>query len=79
MFKGLLSFLRCLILHIGIALGQVGVDTIHGHINHLDLAIDREDLLDMFLNNVSRQPPQINLGRFGCRAPTSSVPVILLC
>lgn len=78
-FQGLLSLLRRLVLHVGIALGQVRVEAVHGHFNHLDLSISGEDLLDVFLNNVSGQPAQVKLGGFGCGAPPSSVPVILLC
>lgn len=44
-----LCLLRCLKLHIGVAFGQVRVDAVHGHVNHLDLAVDGEDLLDVFL------------------------------
>lgn len=78
-FQGLLCLLRCLKLHVGVAFGQVRVDAVHGHVNHLDLAIGGEDLLDVFLDNISGQSAQVDLGGFGCGAPTSSVPVILLC
>lgn len=47
--QGLLRLLGRLELHVGVALGQVRVDAVHGHVNHLDLAIDGEDLLDVFL------------------------------
>lgn len=48
-FQGLLCLLRCLKLNVGVAFGQVRVDTVHGHVDHLDLAVDREDLLDVVL------------------------------
>lgn len=49
MLQGLLRLLGGLKLHVGVAFGQVGEDTVQGHVNHLDLSIDREDLLDVFL------------------------------
>lgn len=48
-FQGLLRLLGRLKLHVGVAFGQVRVDAVHGHVNHLDLAIDGEDLLDVLL------------------------------
>lgn len=48
-FQGLLRLLGRLKLHVGVAFGQVRVDAVRGHVNHLDLAIDGEDLLDVFL------------------------------
>lgn len=78
MFQGLLCLCGCLKLHVGVALGQVRVDAVHGHFNHLDLAVGGEDLLDVFLDDISGQPAQVDLGRFGCGAPASSIPVVLL-
>lgn len=78
-FQRLLCLLGGFKLHVSVALGQVRVDAIHGHVNHLDLAIGGEDLLDVFLNDISSQPAQVDLGRFGCGAPTPSISVILLC
>lgn len=48
-FESLLGLLGRLILHVGVALRKVGVDAVHWHVNHFDLAISREDLLDVFL------------------------------
>lgn len=48
-FERLLCLLWGLKLHVGVALGQVRVDAIHGHVNHLDLPVGGEDLLDVFL------------------------------
>lgn len=79
MFQGLLRLLRCLKLHVSVAFGQVREDAVHGHVDHLDLAVNGEDLLDVFLDNISGQPAQVDLGGFGCGAPTSPVSVILLC
>lgn len=79
MFKRLLCLLGGLKLHISVALGQVRVDAVHGHVNHLDLAIGGEDLLDVFLDDISGQPAQVDLGGFWGGTPPSSVPVILLC
>lgn len=78
MFQGLLRLLGCLKFHVGIAFGQVRVDAVHGHVDHLDLAVRGEDLLDMILDNVSGQPTQVDLGGFGCGAPPAPVSVILL-
>lgn len=50
MLEGLLRLLWRLVLHVAVALGQVGVEPIHRHVNHLDLAIGGEDLLNMFLH-----------------------------
>lgn len=79
MFKRLLCLLRGLKLYISVALGQVRVDAVHGHVDHLDLAIGGEDLLDVFLDDISGQPAQVDLGGFRSGTPPSSVPVILLC
>lgn len=79
MFQGLLCLLRGFKLHISIALGQMRVDAVHRHVNHLDLAISGEDLLDVFLDDISGQPAQVDLGRFGCGASTPSISIILLC
>lgn len=79
MLQGLLRLLGCLKLHVGVAFGQVRVDAIHGHVNHLDLSISGEDLLDVFLDDISGQPAKVDLSGFGCGAPTSPVSVILLC
>lgn len=54
------------------------MDAVHGHVDHLDLAISGEDLLDVLLDNISGQPAQVDLGGFGCGAPTAPVSVILL-
>lgn len=78
-FQGLLRLLGRLKLHVGVAFGQVRVDAVHGHFNHLDLAIGGENLLDVLLDDVSCQPAQVDLSGLGCGAPTSSVSVILLC
>lgn len=48
-FQGLFRLLGRLKLDVGVAFGQVWVDAVHGHVDHLDLAIDGEDLLDVFL------------------------------
>lgn len=48
-FQGLLCLLGCLKLNVGVAFGQVRVDAVHGHVDHLDLAVDGEDLLDVVL------------------------------
>lgn len=78
-FQRLLRLLGCLELHVGVAFGQVWVDAVHGQVDHLDLAVSGEDLLDVFLDNVSGQPAQVDLGGFGRGAPAPSVSVILLC
>lgn len=54
MLEGLLRLLWCLVLHVAVALGQVGVEPIHGHVNHFDFAIGGEDLLNMFLHRTRR-------------------------
>lgn len=79
MLQGLLRLLGCLKLYVGVAFGQVRVDAVHGHVNHLNLAVSREDLLDVFLDNISGQPAQVDLRGFGRGASTSPVPFILLC
>lgn len=48
-FEGLLRLLRRLKLNVGVAFGQVRINTVHGHVDHLDLAVDGEDLLDVVL------------------------------
>lgn len=53
------------------------MDSVHRHVNHLDLAISGENLLDVFLDDISGQPAQVDLGRFGCGASTPSISVIL--
>lgn len=55
------------------------MDAVHRHVNHLDLAISGEDLLDVFLDDISGQSAQVDLGRFGRGASTPSISVILLC
>lgn len=77
-FQGLLRLLGGLELHVGVAFGQVGVDAVHGHVDHLDLAVRGEDLLDVFLDDVSGQPAEVDLGGFGYGTPAPAVPVILL-
>lgn len=77
--QSLLSLLRGLKLHVRVALGQMWVDTTHGHVNHLDLAVRGENLLDVLLDDISGQAAQVNFGRFGCGAPTPAVSVIPLC
>lgn len=52
MLQGFLSFLGGLILHIGIAFGQVGMHAVHRHVDHLNLAVGGEDLLDVLLDNI---------------------------
>lgn len=52
---------------------------VHGHLNMLDLAVCREDLLDVLLDHVSGQPAQRELGGFGSGAPSSPFPFIFLC
>lgn len=79
MFQGLLRLVRSLKLHVGVAFGQVREDAVHGHVDDLDLAVSGEDLQDVFLDNISGQPAQVDLGGFGCGAPTPAVPVVLLC
>lgn len=78
-FQGLLCLVGRLVLHVRITFRQVRVDAVHGHVNHLDLAIGGENLLDVILDDVSCQPAQVDLGGFGCGASTSSIPVVLLC
>lgn len=77
MLKGLFCFLRALKLHVGVALGEVWVETVHGHVDHLDLAIGGEDLLDVLLYYISGEATQVDLSGFGSGAPTAPVPVIL--
>ena len=48
-FQRLLRLLGCLKLNVGVALRQVRVNTVQGHVNHLDLAVVGKDLLDVFL------------------------------
>lgn len=48
-FQSLFRLLGRLKLNVGVAFGQVRVDTVHGHVDHLDLAVDGEDLLDVVL------------------------------
>lgn len=48
-FQCLLRLLRRLKLNVGVAFGQVRVHTVHGHVDHLDLAVDGEYLLDVVL------------------------------
>lgn len=55
-FQGLLRLFRRLKLNVGVAFGQVWVDTVHWHVDHLDLAIDGEDLLNVVLQE---QPAHI--------------------
>ena len=49
MLQGLLRLVRALKLHVGVAFGQVGVEAVHWHLHHLDLAVGGEDLLDVLL------------------------------
>lgn len=58
--QGFLCLLWCLKLHVGVAFGEVRVDAVHGHVNHLDLAISGEDLLDVFLQKHNGEPFEIN-------------------
>lgn len=55
MFQGLLGLLWSLELHIGVAPGQVWVEPLHWHVNHLDLAVGGKDLLDVVLGHISGQ------------------------
>lgn len=50
-FHSLLRLPVGLKLHVGVAFGQVRVDAVHWHVNHLDLAVSGENLLDVFLQN----------------------------
>lgn len=79
MLQSLLCLLGRLKLNVGVAFGQVRVDTVHGHVDHLDLAVDGEDLLDVVLDDISGQPAQVDLcwlGRGGASA--ASISVVLL-
>lgn len=77
MFQGLLCLLRRLKLNVGVAFGQVRVDAVHGHVDHLDLAVDGEDLLDVVLDDISGQPAQVDLCWLG-RGGASSAPVSIV-
>lgn len=54
-FQGLLRLLWGLKLHVGVAFGQMRMDAVHGHVNHLDLAIGGEDLLNVFLQKAQQR------------------------
>lgn len=78
MLEGLLRLLWRLVLHVAVALGQVGVEPIHWHVNHLDLAIGGEDLLNMFLDNVFGEATQVDLSGSWAGASTTPIFVIFL-
>lgn len=49
MFESFLGLIGRLKLNVGVAFRQVGVCAVHGHVDHLDLSVGGEDLLDVFL------------------------------
>lgn len=77
-FEGFLCLIGRLKLHVGIALGKMGVEAVHGQVNHLDLPVGGEDLLNVLPDDVPGQPSQVDLGRFRGRAPATPVFIILL-
>lgn len=78
MLEGLLGLIGRLVLHIAVALGQVRVEPVHGHVNHLDLPVGGEDLLDVFLDDVSSETAQVDLSGPGAGTSAASVFVIFL-
>jgi len=77
-FEGLLRLLWRLKLHVGVAPGQVGLEPVHRHVNHLDLPVGGEDFLDVLLDDVPGQSPQVDLGGFRTGASATPLPLILL-
>jgi len=77
-FEGLLGLVSSLELHVAVALGEVGVEAVHGHVNHLDLPVGGEDLLDVLLDDVLGEAAQVDLSGPGAGTPTATVLVILL-
>lgn len=62
-FESLLGFLGGLELDVRVALGQMRVNAVHGHVDHLDLAIGGEDLLDVFLHTAEKTVTALNFSK----------------
>lgn len=77
--EGLLCLLGGLELHIGVALRQVWVHPVHGHLNVLDFPVGGKDLLDVLLDNVPGQSAQRQFGGFWSGAPPSPLSLVFLC
>lgn len=77
--EGLLGLLGRLKLHVGVALGQVWLHPVHGHLDVFDLAVGGEDLLDVLLDDVPGESAQRQFGGFGSGAPPAPLPLVFLC